>query len=589
MAVSHVDADQRAYGPQNHALPGSPVQYFINPIGIQSIILSATELGPDTVLTTDHSNATSVNANLLPRADSPARIIFPLVQGMGFVTGVYTSLQPAIQSSVFFRNVDSVPSSRPFVFKYRIALEDGKIWLLYAMPSNGQDPQLSLVSSTMLQGLREWSGIIQVAKNPAGSAGEMGYDRSAGVYATTATITGSTSGSTGTYQIQWAKAGITFTQTQLLMYALPHHIQSFGNGVPIIKTSIQLQTSTKGMATAIIADGWTLVEPSLPTDIGFAPWSPSRGSMSDLSAAALDIINQTAHAEINQDMYAQTDLDSMYFSGKALSKFATLVYTVHDLCREPNLAFQGLEQLKGAFARFVDNRQKFPLVYDTVWKGVVSSGTYLTGDAGQDFGNTFYNDHHFHYGYFIHAAAIIAYLDPNWLALNKDWVQTLVRDTSNPVQDGYFPFSRAFDWYHGHSFAKGLFESADSKDEESSSEDAFFAYALKMWGNVIGDASMEARGNLMLAILARTLNNYFLMSSDNVNQPANFIGNKVTGIVSGISYLICSNDIPLTFRLSSSKTKSTTPPTSAPTPNTSKGKPASPHSLPLPPNSPPKT
>ncbi len=88
-----------------------------------------------------------------------------------------------------------------------------------------------------------------------------------------------------------------------------------------------------------------------------------------------------------------------------------------------------------------------------------------------------------------------------------------------------------FDWYHGHSFAKGLFESADSKDEESSSEDAFFSYAIKMWGHVIGDKSMEARGNLMLSIQARTFIDYFLMQNNNVIQPANFIGNKVTGIV----------------------------------------------------------
>ena len=135
-------------------------------------------------------------------------------------------------------------------------------------------------------------------------------------------------------------------------------------------------------------------------------------------------------------------------------------------------------------------------------------------------------------GYFVYTAAVIAYLDPSWLSLNKDWVNALVRDASNPSrEDNMFPFSRMFDWYHGHSFAKGLFESADSKDEESSSEDAFFAYAMKMWGQVIGDSSMEARGNLMLSILARSLNNYFLLQSDNTNQPANFIGNKVTGIV----------------------------------------------------------
>lgn len=137
-----------------------------------------------------------------------------------------------------------------------------------------------------------------------------------------------------------------------------------------------------------------------------------------------------------------------------------------------------------------------------------------------------------HKAYFIHTAAILADLDPHWLPSNKDWVNSLIRDASNPsTLDGYFPFSRAFDWYHGHSFAKGLFESADSKDEESTSEDAFFSYALKMWGQVTGDASMEARGNLMLAIQKRSFENYFLMKSDNINQPSNFIGNKVAGIV----------------------------------------------------------
>ena len=273
-------------------------------------------------------------------------------------------------------------------------------------------------------------------------------------------------------------------------------------------------------------------EQNLPLDIGFAPWTPGTRSRSTLSVAAMQLIQQVAVSEINQDYNAQTNLDSMYFSGKALAKFAMVVYTTHDLLNEPDLATLGLNQLKGAIAVFATNQQIYPLVYDTVWNGVVSSGSYITGDSGQDFGNTYYNDHHFHYGYFIYTAAVIAYLDPSWLSLNKAWVNTLVRDAANPsTQDNVFPFSRMFDWYHGHSFAKGLFESADSKDEESSSEDAFFAYAMKMWGRVIGDTSMEARGNLMLSILERTLDNYFLLSRNNQNQPANFIGNKVTGIV----------------------------------------------------------
>lgn len=190
--------------------------------------------------------------------------------------------------------------------------------------------------------------------------------------------------------------------------------------------------------------------------------------------------------------------------------------------------------MKDAFNRFVNNTQIWPLVYDTAWGGVVSSGSYVTNNSGLDFGNTYYNDHHFHYGYFVYTAAVIAYLDPTWLnqGTNAAWVNTLVRDYANPVMDDkYFPFSRSFDWFHGHSWAKGLFESGDGKDEESSSEDAFASYAIKMWGRAVGDQNMEARGNLMLAIQARSLNNYFLMSSNNTVQPAKFIGNKVTGIL----------------------------------------------------------
>lgn len=88
-----------------------------------------------------------------------------------------------------------------------------------------------------------------------------------------------------------------------------------------------------------------------------------------------------------------------------------------------------------------------------------------------------------------------------------------------------------FDWYHGHSFAHGLFESADGRDQESSSEDTMAAYAIKMWGMVSGDANMAARGDLMLAVQARSLALYYLYTADNTVQLASFIGNKVAGIL----------------------------------------------------------
>ena len=68
------------------------------------------------------------------------------------------------------------------------------------------------------------------------------------------------------------------------------------------------------------------------------------------------------------------------------------------------------------------------------------------------------NDHHFHYGYFIRAAAEIARHDPAW-ASDAHWggmVSLLVRDIASPDRDDpMFPFLRNFDPYAGHSWASG--------------------------------------------------------------------------------------------------------------------------------------
>src|ERR1700753_1128521 len=79
--------------------------------------------------------------------------------------------------------------------------------------------------------------------------------------------------------------------------------------------------------------------------------------------------------------------------------------------------------------------------------------------------------------------------------------------------------------------AKGLFESGDGKDQESSSEDSFASYAVKMWGKISGNPNLEATGDLRIAVQQRSFHNYFLMEANNNIQPPQFIGNKVTGIL----------------------------------------------------------
>lgn len=43
LSITHDEANKRAYGPNASA---NPVEFYVNPIGIQSLIISAAELGP---------------------------------------------------------------------------------------------------------------------------------------------------------------------------------------------------------------------------------------------------------------------------------------------------------------------------------------------------------------------------------------------------------------------------------------------------------------------------------------------------------------------------------------------------------------
>jgi endo-1,3(4)-beta-glucanase len=80
-----------------------------------------------TSLSLDNPQAFSVFVNLQHQLGAPPAITFPLLQGMGFVTGIYNNARPVIESGVGFRSITRVPDfSASLTQKYRILLEDGK-------------------------------------------------------------------------------------------------------------------------------------------------------------------------------------------------------------------------------------------------------------------------------------------------------------------------------------------------------------------------------------------------------------------------------------------------------------------------------
>lgn len=105
------------------------------------------------------------------------------------------------------------------------------------------------------------------------------------------------------------------------------------------------------------------------------------------------------------------------------------------------------------------------------------------------------NDHHFHWGYLIHAAAFVEQYNPGWAEEWGDMVNLLVRDAaSNNRDDEMFPYLRNFSPYAGHCWANGFATFPQGNDQESTSESMQFNSSLIHWGAITGNDEIRDLG-----------------------------------------------------------------------------------------------
>jgi endo-1,3(4)-beta-glucanase len=315
MACSHTEASQRVFGKEKFNGASS---FYLNPVGIHSLVISAKELGKETTLSIDSMTAFSARVHLSRDDESSPAISFPLVQGMAYITAQYSGVTPVIQTGVYFKTMTRVTRNlKSDLAKFTFNLEDGSTWLVYAWRTKGDPLELKVVNNGLAESKKPFYGIIQVCKCPKNQESEDLLDDGAGIYPVTLELTGTARGYEGSYSFNFEIDG---HQTgSLYMYALPHHVESFDRETERrIQEEAQLQSTTKGLATLVKGNRWTMIESAMPIDMSFAPWDPKKGSVKKLSDHAKSIIRAAAAKEVAQNMIAQSNLDSMYFSGKVV-------------------------------------------------------------------------------------------------------------------------------------------------------------------------------------------------------------------------------------------------------------------------------
>ncbi|MBB6429531.1 glycosyl hydrolase [Algisphaera agarilytica] len=127
------------------------------------------------------------------------------------------------------------------------------------------------------------------------------------------------------------------------------------------------------------------------------------------------------------------------------------------------------------------------------------------------YGSDMFNDHHFHYGYYAYAAAVLGMLDPEFLEDFGPMAKLVAHDYANPGAqhgDPTLPKLRNLDPWAGHSWASGT-SSPGGSNQESTSEAVMSWIGLYLLGVALEDEHLAATGALGYAMETRATIEYW--------------------------------------------------------------------------------
>ncbi|MFP5416373.1 MAG: glycosyl hydrolase [Actinomycetes bacterium] len=272
--------------------------------------------------------------------------------------------------------------------------------------------------------------------------------------------------------------------------AMPHHLDGMA------ADACTLGTYPSIFGTLNVCEGTTLTwrTPTYQARAGLDLSVLSQAEKSELAdQLALDVAADPAYP-------ADT-----YFGGKALYRDAQL-WQIATQLGATDEADALRERLTESLAWWMDPKRcetndAFCFVHDTTNRGVVG--------RTPSFGSDEFNDHHFHYGYFLYAAGVLAADDP---ALAERWapvMDLLAADIAMAPASDLLPMRRNFDAYASHSWASGTSPFADGNNQESSSEAVNAWAGLTLWAQARDNAPLEAQARWMHALEAQAARAYW--------------------------------------------------------------------------------
>ncbi|MFC4102323.1 glycosyl hydrolase [Paenibacillus xanthanilyticus] len=245
---------------------------------------------------------------------------------------------------------------------------------------------------------------------------------------------------------------------------------------------------------------------------GVLPTLPDKGSYNKTTLQ--QYVNE-AEAE------TYTGTADTYWVGKRLGKLATLA-PIADQVGDATAATKFRNEIKSILQNWFkasdaagNLKSQSVFYYNSNWGTVI--GYPASYGSSEEL-----NDHHFHYGYFIKAAAEVARVDKSWAQSWGPMVNLLIRDIANTNRsDSMFPYLRNFDPYAGHSWAAGHARFGDGNNNESSSEGMNAWAGMVLWGQATGDTAVRDAGIALYTTEMNAINEYWFDVA-NTNRPASF-------------------------------------------------------------------